>query len=81
MCDQVKDQQQVLSAARISLAVKKDALAAAQLKYEQGAISYHALMEAQDTLADAQDAVDTAAIDLFTYYNNYRWAVKSGILN
>ena len=81
LCDQVKDQQQVLSAARTSLSVKKDALAAAQLKYEQGTISYHALMEAQDTLADAQDTVDTAAIDLFTYYNNYRWAVKSGILN
>ena len=77
----MKDQQQVLSAARTSRAVKKDALAAAQLKYEQGTISYHALMEAQDTLADAQDTVDTAAIDLFTYYNNYRWAVKSGILN
>lgn len=79
--DQVLDQQQVLAAAKTSLAVKQDSYAAAQLKYEQGAISQNKLLEARDALEEAQDAVDTAAIDLFTYFNNYRWAVKSGILN
>ena len=81
LCDQIRDQQQVLASARTTLSVKQDSFAAAQLKYEQGTISHNALMEAQDALDVAADAVDTAAIDLFTYYNNYCWAVEHGILN
>ena len=81
LCDQIRDQQQVLAAARTSHAVKQDSYAAAQLKYEQGVISYNTLMTALDTLNEAADAADTAAIDLFTYYNNYCWAVEHGILN
>ena len=75
------DQQQVLSAAKTALAVKQDSYAAAQIKYEQGAISKNKLLESRDATEDAQDAVDTAAVDLFTAYNNYRWAVDHGILN
>lgn len=78
---QVKDYQQILGAAETALAVEKASLAAAQLKYEQGTISYNKLLDAQDELASAQDQVDTAAIDLFAAYNNYRWAVDYGILN
>jgi len=81
LCDQILDQQQVLNAAKTTLAVKQDAFAAAQLKYQQGTISHHALLDAQDALDEAADAVDTAAIDLFTFYNNYCWAVERGILN
>ncbi|MBQ8801223.1 MAG: TolC family protein [Clostridium sp.] len=81
LCDQIRDQQQVLSAAKTTLTVKQDSYAAAQLKYEQGTISYNVLMDAQDALDEAADTVDTAAIDLFTYYNNYCWAVEHGILN
>ena len=81
LCDQILDQQQVLEASRTTLAVKQDSFAAAQLKYAQGTISHHALLDAQDALDEAADAVDTAAIDLFTVYNNYRWAVEHGILN
>ena len=81
LCDQIRDQQQVLNAAQTSLAVKQSSYAAAQLKYEQGTISYNTLMTAQDAMDEAADAVDTAAIDLFTYYNNYCWAVEHGILN
>ena len=81
LCDQIRDQQQVLSAARTTLAVKENSYAAAQLKYEQGAISHNTLMTALDAVNEAADAVDTAAIDLFTYYNNYCWAVEHGILN
>lgn len=79
--NQVKDYQQVLAAAETALAVEKDSFAAAQLKYEQGTISKNALLTAQDELAAAQDTVDGAAIDLFTAYHNYRWAVDHGILN
>ena len=81
LCDQLRNQQQVLAAARTSLAIKQDSYAAAQLKYEQGVISHNTLMTALDALDEAADTVDTAAIDLFTYYNNYCWAVEHGILN
>lgn len=78
---QVKDYWQILGAAETALAVEETSLAAAQLKYEQGTISYNKLLDAQDELAAARDQVDTAAIDLFAAYNNYRWAVDYGILN
>ena len=78
---QVKDYQQILAAARTSLAVEQDTFAAAQLKYEQGNLSHNALLEAQDKVSAAQETVDGAAIDLFSAYNSYRWAVDYGILN
>lgn len=81
LCDQIRDQQQILSAAQTSLSVKQSSYAAAQLKYEQGIISYNTLMTALDAMNEAADTVDTAAIDLFTSYNNYCWAVEHGILN
>lgn len=79
--NQVKDYQQILSAAQTALAVERDSYAADQLKFEQGTISENTLLTAQDDLAAAQDTVASAAIDLFSAYNNYRWAVDHGILN
>ena len=81
LCDQIRDQQQILTAAQTTHSVKQSSYAAAQLKYEQGVISYNTLLTALDALNEAADAVDTAAIDLFTSYNNYCWAVEHGILN
>ncbi len=79
--NQVKDYQQILAAAKTALACEKDSYAAAQLKFEQGGLSQNKLQEATDKVSDAQDKVDGAAIDLFSAYNNYRWAVDHGILN
>ncbi len=79
--NQVKDYQQVLKAARTALAVEKDSCAAAQLKYDQGTLSQNKLLEAQDEVTQAQEKVDSAAVDLFSAWNNYRWAVDYGILN
>lgn len=79
--NQVKDYQQVLKAARTALAVEKDSCAAAQLKYDQGTLSQNKLLEAQDEVTQAQEKVDAAALDLFSAWNNYRWAVDYGILN
>ena len=59
----------------------EDSFAAAQLKFEQGTISQNALLEAKDKVSAAQETVDGAEIDLFSAYNNYRWAVDRGILN
>ena len=78
---QVKDYQQVLQAAQTALAVEQDNCAVDQLKYEQGTISKNALLNAQDDLAAAEETVATAQRNLFSAYNNYRWAVDSGILN
>ena len=77
--NQVKDCKQLLDAARTAL--EESNYAVDQLKYEQGTISYNELLTAQDDLAAAQDEVDTAAINLFSTYNTYRWAVDYGILN
>ncbi len=80
LCDKVKDCAQTLSAAKVSLECERSDLAAAQLKYEQGTISENALHTAEDELYTAQDTVSGAERDLFTAYNNYRWAVDCGLL-
>ena len=74
--NQVKDYKQVLDAARTALAVEESNYAVDQMKYEQGSIPQNALLTAQDDVAAAQEAVDTAAINLFSSYNTYRWAVE-----
>lgn len=80
LCDKVKDCAQILSAAKVSLECERSDLAAAQLKYEQGTISENTLHTAEDELYTAQDTVSGAERDLFTAYNNYRWAVDYGLL-
>lgn len=79
--NQVKDYAQVLQAAETALSAEQDSFAAAQLKYKQGTISKNAMLSAQDEVSAAQDKVDTAQRNLFSAYNNYRWAVDHGILN
>ena len=78
---QVQDYQQVLEAAKASLAAERDNYAVDQLKYEQGTISKNTLLTAEDDLNAARDTVATAERNLFSAYNNYRWAVDCGILN
>ena len=78
---QVKDCKQVLDAAGTALASERSSYAVTQLKYEQGSVSYNELLTARDSVDEAQDAVDTAANDLFSAYHTYRWAVDRGILN
>ena len=53
----------------------------AQLKHSQGSLSDNGLLEAEDKVKSAQETVEGAEVDLFTAYNNYRWAVDYGILN
>ena len=78
---QVKDYAQVLDAAREALALEQREYEAAQLKYQQGALSHNALLDAENELLGAQDTVSGAESDLFSAYNNYQWAVSHGILN
>lgn len=78
---QVKDFKQVLDAAETALAVEQDNYAVSQLKFEQGNLSENDLLEAEDKVKEAQEKVEGAENDLFSAYNNYRWAVDYGILN
>ena len=78
--DSVQSYASALNAAKVSLECERNDLAAAQLRYEQGTISENALHTAEDELYTAQDTVSGAERDLFTAYNNYRWAVDYGLL-
>ena len=52
-----------------------------ELKFKQGTISQNALLDARDSLKEAEEKVQSAANDLFSSYNTYRWAVEHGVLN
>ena len=78
---QVGDYKQIWEAAKVSLASQQEHFAASQLKYDQGTLSKNALLTAENDLRAAEDAVQTAGIDLFSAYNTYCWAVQHGILN
>jgi len=78
---QVRDNKQILDAARVSLACQESDYAAQELKYRQGNISRNALLTAEDELSKAKEAVRTASENLFASYNSYCWAAEHGILN
>ena len=78
---QTKDCYQVWESAKVALAAEEAGFAAEELKFAQGRISQNAYCDAQDALAAAREKVATTGLDLFTSYNNYRWAVDHGILN
>lgn len=78
---QVNDYKQIWDAAKTALACQQDSFAASELKYQQGAISKNALLDAEDDLHEAEEKVRTSANDLFSSYNTYCWAVQHGVLN
>lgn len=79
--DQVNDYRQIWEASKVSLETQKLSYASSELQYQQGTISHNTLLDAADDLSDAEEAVQSAAIDLFSAYNTYCWAVQHGILN
>ena len=81
LCTKVGDYAQVLEAAKAALRLEESNETLAKLKYERGMISRNAYLEACDTLETAREKVTSAKYDLFTAYNNYRWAVDEGLLN
>ena len=78
---QVQDYKQIYDAAKVSLECEKTSCAASELKYKQGTISQNALLDARDSLKEAEEKVQSAANDLFSSYNTYCWAVEHGVLN
>lgn len=79
--DSVKDYSQVLRSAQTSLAFQENTYASMELKYRQGTISHNALLDAEDQLTEAKDAVETARRNLFTSYRTYYWAVNYGVMS
>lgn len=79
--DSVKDYQQVLRSAQTSLSFQENTYASMELKYRQGTISHNALLDAEDQLTEAKDAVETARRNLFTSYRTYYWAVNYGVMS
>ena len=78
---QVLDYRQIIDAQQAALELAKANRAAAALQFELGKISQNELLDAEDAVAAAEDSLTGARIDLFSAWNNYRWAVDSGILN
>lgn len=78
---QVKDYKQVLEAAKVTLESKKASCEASELKYQQGNLSKNAFLTSLEEVSAAGQAVRNAENDLFTAYNSYQQAVKTGILN
>ena len=78
---QVQDYKQIYDAAKVSLACEQSSCAASELKFTQGTISQNALLDARDSLKEAEEKVQSAANDLFSSYNTYCWAVEHGVLN
>lgn len=79
--EQVRDYYQVWNASKDALEAQKQQCQASELKYKQGNISQNALLSAKDSLSEKEEAVRTAANNLFSSYNNYCWAAQSGILS
>ena len=77
--DSVKDYSQVLNSAQTTLAFQEHSYASMELKYRQGTISHNALLDAEDDLSEAKDAVETSRRNLFTAYRTYYWAVNYGV--
>ena len=78
---QVQDYKQIYDAAKVSLECEKTSCAASELKFKQGTISHNALLDARDSLKEAEEKVQSAANDLFSSYNTYCWAMEHGVLN
>ena len=81
LSEQVRDYYQVLNAAKAALEAQKLEYQSKELQYNQGNISQNTLLTAKDALSEKEEAVRTAANNLFSSYNNYCWAVQTGILN
>ena len=78
--EQTLDYYQVWNAAKDALETQKQEYQAKELQYKQGNISNNTLLSAKDALREKEEAVQTAANNLFSAYNNYCWAAQTGIL-
>lgn len=76
----VEEKQGALAAAQADLRHAQKTFDIARIQYERGMISKLAFADAQDAMAAATEAAETAEIDLLVSYQNYQWA-KRGVMS
>lgn len=76
----IQEKQAALTAAQANLAQAQKTYDVQELQYRLGIISQIEYMNAQDTLAAAEESAASAEIDLFTAYQTYQWA-KRGVMS
>ena len=78
--DAVGNKQRLVTAAESAAEKAASDLEVSRVKYELGTLSKLDYQQAQDDLAEAQDAVATAKINLLSAYQTYQWA-KKGLIS
>lgn len=78
--DAVGNKQRLVTAAESAAEKAASDLEVSRVKYELGTLSKLDYQQAQDDLAEAQDAVTTAKINLLSAYQTYQWA-KKGLIS
>ncbi len=76
----IQEKQAALTAAQANLEQAQKTYDVQELQYRLGIISQIEYMNAQDTLAAAEESAASAEIDLFTAYQTYQWA-RRGVMS
>ena len=76
----IQEKQAALTATQANLEQAQKTYDVQELQYRLGIISQIEYMNAQDTLAAAEESAASAEIDLFTAYQTYQWA-KRGVMS
>lgn len=71
--DTLKENERLYIVSLTDLESAKKTFAIQQKKYDLGMISKQSLLDAQDTLTTAEEAVDTALLNLTNTYASYNW--------
>lgn len=75
----VKDKERLLETAQTAYKNQQANYKVTELQYQRGMVSKLDYLTAGDTLAEAQDNVQTAELNLFTAFNTYDWARRGCI--
>lgn len=78
--DSLANYEQLYASAQSALVWQQSQLDTVQTRYDLGLTTCSAVLDAQDEVASAQSALDSAWRDLFSACNSYRWAVEYGLL-
>lgn len=78
--DSLANYEQLYASAQSALVWQQSQLDTVQTCYDLGLTTCSAVLDAQDEVASAQSALDSAWRDLFSACNSYRWAVEYGLL-
>ena len=78
--DALANYEQLYASAQSAMVWQQSQLDTVQTRYDLGLTTCSAVLDAQDEVASAQSALDSAWRDLFSACNSYRWAVEYGLL-